>query len=188
MKTKLTLILLAMVTMCMTVNAQKNGASAPDASKVLIAYFSATGTTAGVANKIANVTGGKLYRILPETDYSRADLNWNDKQSRSSVEMNDPKVRPTLKDKNVNAADYDVVFLGYPIWWDKAPRIINTFIEAYDWKGKRIIPFATSGGSSIRNSVKELKENYPDLTWEEGRLLNRADESSIRKWTAQFGF
>ena len=111
-----------------------------------------------------------------------ADLDWNNKRSRSSVEMNDPKMRPAIKSKKENIGTYDVVFIGYPIWWDLAPRIINTFIEGHSLKGKTVVPFATSGGSSIGNSATVLKKTYPDLNWKEGRLLNRTDEKAIRAW------
>ena len=150
--------------------------------KILVAYFSATGTTARAARTVANISGGELYTITPEKPYTDADLNWNDKKSRSSVEMNNPKARPTLGGKKLDISNYDVIFIGYPIWWNLAPRIINTFIESQEWKGKIIIPFATSGSSSITNSVAQLKQSYPDFDWKEGKLLNRADENIIHTW------
>lgn len=150
--------------------------------KILVAYFSATGTTARAARTVANISGGELYTITPEKPYTDADLNWNDKKSRSSVEMNNPKARPTLGGKKLDISNYDVIFIGYPIWWNLAPRIINTFIESQEWKGKIIIPFATSGSSSITNSVAQLKQSYPNFDWKEGKLLNRADENIIRTW------
>lgn len=153
--------------------------------RVLVACFSATGTTARAAAKLADITGGELYTITPAKPYTGADLDWHDKQSRSSVEMNDPKSRPALAGKKLDAADYDVIFIGYPIWWDQAPRIINTFIESHKLKGKTIIPFATSGGSGIDNSVRKLKSGYPELNWSEGKLLNKADEAAIRQWTGR---
>lgn len=156
--------------------------------RILVAYFSATGTTARAAQKVAAATGGELYAITPAQPYTSADLDWHDKQSRSSVEMNDPKSRPAIKGRMENIADYDVVFIGYPIWWDLAPRIIDTFIESHDLKGKTVIPFATSGSSSIANSVATLKRDYPALNWKEGRLLNRADEKTIRTWIDRLGY
>lgn len=156
--------------------------------RILVAYFSATGTTARVAEKLADITGGELYAITPAESYTSADLNWNDKQSRSSVEMNDPKSRPAIKGRKENIADYDVVFIGYPIWWDLAPRIVDTFIESHDLTGKTVIPFATSGSSSIANSAVTLKRTYPTLNWKEGRLLNRTDEKTIRTWIEKLGF
>lgn len=156
--------------------------------KVLVAYFSATGTTARAAQKVADVTGGELYAITPAQPYTDADLDWNDKQSRSSVEMNAPKARPALGGKRLDVSGYDVVFIGYPIWWDLAPRIINTFIESHDLKGQTVVPFATSGSSSIANSAAMLKRAYPALNWKEGRLLNRADEKTVRTWIDRLGY
>ena len=151
-------------------------------NKPLVVYFSATGTTAKAARTIAEVTGGTLYEIVPQRAYTSDDLDWNDKQSRSSVEMNNPQARPALKDTKADVAAYDVIFIGYPIWWDQAPRIINTFIESHDLKGKTLVPFATSGGSGISNSVKELRKAYPDLEWQDGRLLNRANRNTVQNW------
>ena len=169
-------LLMAIVAMCTMVYAQKGE------GKVLVAYFSATGTTEDVAEKIAAVTGGELHEIAPEQAYTDADLDWNNRQSRSSVEMNDPKSRPALKEKKANMADYDVVYIGFPIWWGVAPHIVNTFIESHDLKGKTLIPFATSGGSGISQAVAALRKAYPDLNWQDGKLLNRADERTIRAW------
>lgn len=165
----------------------QNNRTMKESSNVLVAYFSATGTTARAAQTLARVTGGELFAIVPQETYTSADLDWHDKQSRSSVEMNDPKARPALKEKKEGMDGYDVVFIGYPIWWDAAPRIINTFIESHSLKGKRLIPFATSGGSGIAQSVKALRKQYPDLKWEDGRLLNRAGEADVRRWTEQLG-
>ena len=160
----------------------QQGQSPEKRSAVLVAYFSATGTTAEAARKIARITGGELYAITPEKPYTSADLNWNDKRSRSSVEMNDPKSRPAIKGVKDNMADYKVVYIGYPIWWGVAPTIVKTFIESHDLNGKAVIPFATSGGSGIATSETDLKNTYPDLNWKKGRLLNRADDNSIREW------
>lgn len=153
---------------------------------VLVAYFSATGTTAAVAEKLAQATGGKLYAIEPVQRYTTADLDWHNKKSRSSQEMDNPSVRPAMKGK-ADVSGCEVVFVGYPIWWGVAPRIINTFLENHDLKGKRIIPFATSGGSGIGQSVKALKQAYPDLQWSDGRLLNRAGEEDVRRWVDSLG-
>ncbi len=187
---RLLLILLSVVGMTTATDAQQKEdmSSGQSNHKVLIAYFSATGTTARAAEKLADVTGGELYAIAPAQPYTGADLDWNDKQSRSSVEMNDPKSRPAIKGRKENIADYDVVFIGYPIWWNLAPRIINTFIESHDLKGKTVIPFATSGGSTLAGSTAALKKTYPALNWKEGRLLNRADEKSIRAWLDKLGY
>lgn len=150
---------------------------------VLVAYFSATGTTARVAEKIAVATKGQLYEIVPEKPYSQADLNWQNSRSRSSVEMNDPKARPSIKSgENVDTEHYDVIFIGYPIWWDMAPRVVYTFIESHNLKGKKLIPFATSGSSSIQGSVASLRKEYPSLEWSDGRLLNNASDESVRRF------
>ena len=156
--------------------------------KVLVAYFSATGVTAQAAQKVAEATGGEVYAITPAKPYTDADLDWNDKQSRSSLEMNDQKSRPALGGKRLDVSDYDVVFIGYPIWWDQAPRLINTFIESHNLKGKTVIPFATSGGSTISGSAATLKRSYPTLEWKDGCLLNRVDEKTVRTWIERLGF
>ena len=156
--------------------------------KVLVAYFSATGVTARAAQKVAEATGGEVYAITPAKPYTDAELDWNDKQSRSSVEMNDPKARPALGGERLDVSEYDVVFIGYPIWWNQAPRLINTFIESHNLKGKTVIPFATSGGSTIAGSAATLKRSYPALEWKEGCLLNRADEKTLRTWIERLGF
>ena len=173
---------MAAVGISLTACARKTESKSMDGAKILVAYFSATGTTESVAEKIADATGGRLYEIVPEKEYTSADLNWNDDSSRSSVEMNNPQSRPALGGSPVDVAAYDVVFIGYPIWWDQAPRIINTFIESHDLKGKTVIPFATSGGSGISNSVEVLKKTYPGLNIQEGKLLNNASSATIRSW------
>lgn len=182
---RIALFLAAAVTLCLTACAQKSeNKKEPSntASKTLVVYFSATGTTESAAQKIASVTGGELRRIQPEKEYTAHDLDWTDKSSRSNNENNDPKSRPGIKAGQTDVAAYDTVYLGYPIWWDQAPRIINTFIEAADLKGKTVIPFATSGGSGVENSVEVLRKAYPDVKWQDGRLLNGASEEDIRKW------
>lgn len=140
--------------------------------KTLVVYFSCTGTTEKAADAIAKTVGGKLYRITPATAYTSADLDWNDKGSRSSVEMKTENSRPELGGEALDLKDYDTVFLGYPIWWNLCPRPVNTFLEKYDFSGKTVIPFATSGGSSITNSVRQLEKLYPKIVWKEGRLLD----------------
>lgn len=181
---KIILTLTAAIIICFAACAQNKGEkSMQTENKTLVVYFSATGTTAKVARTITDVTGSTLYEIVPQQAYTSDDLDWNDRQSRSSVEMNNPQARPALKDTKLDVAAYDVVFIGYPIWWNQAPRIVNTFIESHDLKGKTLIPFATSGGSGINNSVKELRKAYPDLEWLDGKLLNRASRNAIQKWT-----
>ena len=154
--------------------------------KVLVVYFSATGTTRQVAKQIAKIADADICEIIPTKPYSGADLDWTNKQSRSSVEMNDLKARPAIKPFSVDMSKYDFVFLGYPIWWDLAPRTVNTFIETTNLAGKTVIPFATSGGSSIGNSVAVLKQSYPNIKWQSGKLLNRVSEKEIETWMATF--
>ena len=160
---KFIFVLLVVVGMATASNAQEKQNMKQSNNKPLVAYFSVTGTTARAAEKLARVTGGELYAITPVESYTNADLDWNDKRSRSSVEMNDPKSRPAIQEAKKNIADYDVIFIGYPIWWNLAPRIINTFIESYHLKNKPIILFATSGSSSITTSMATLTKSYHDL-------------------------
>ncbi|WP_279136676.1 flavodoxin [Bacteroides acidifaciens] len=164
----LALIITGLLTWGNTLSAQMTEGN----KKILVAYFSCTGTTEKVAEAIAETTGGKLYRITPAKAYTSADLDWQNKKSRSSVEMADDKSRPALGGEAIDPKDYDVIFIGYPIWWDLCPRPVNTFLEKYDFSGKTVIPFATSGGSSIANSVKQLKKLYPEVVWKDGKLLN----------------
>lgn len=146
--------------------------TAEQVKKTLVAYFSATGTTEKAAGIIADRTGGVLYEIRPASGYTSADLDWTDSSSRSSREMHDPAARPEIMEDLKDADSYDIIYIGYPIWWDLAPRVINTFIETYGFKGKTVYPFATSGGSTIANSVKVLTETYPEIDWKEGQLMN----------------
>ena len=138
-------------------------------NKVLVAYFSATGTTKKVAEKLAKATGGNLFEIKPQVEYTSEDLNWNDKKSRSSVEMNDEFCRTKIENVVENIDDYDTVFVGFPVWWYIPPRIIQTFIEKHNLSGKKIITFATLGGSGIKDSTDFLKKNYSDLNIIEGK-------------------
>ena len=155
-------------------------------NKAIVCYFSATGTTEAAAKRIAEITGADIYEIAPETRYTAADLDWTDSLSRSYVEMHNRERRPALKDSVTDLSNYSVVYIGYPNWWNTHPTIINTFIEANDLKGKTIVPFMTSGGSNIINSEKELKEQYPGLTFGKGLLMNGKSDSEIRDWTKQF--
>ena len=140
--------------------------------KILVAYFSASGVTARVAQEIAAATGAELYEIRPAQPYTRADLDWTNKNSRSSVEMNDPACRPALAGDVPDMGRYDTVFLGFPIWWYVEPRIVDTFVEACDLTGKTVIPFATSGGSGVEGAVRDLEKAYPQARWKRGKLLN----------------
>ena len=152
--------------------------------KTLVAYFSASGQTAKLAKTLAGVTGGDLFEIAPETAYTAADLDWMDKKSRSTIEMKDPKSRPAIAGKVADMAQYDTVFVGFPIWWYVAPALINSFLESYDFSGKTIILFATSGGSGFGKTVEGLKNSVsPTARIIKGRLLNgRLSESELRAW------
>ena len=141
-------------------------------SKKLVAYFSASGRTRKTAQALAEAAGADVYEIKPAVKYTGKDLNWNDRNSRSSVEMADKKSRPELADTDAKIADYDVIFVGFPIWWYVAPHIINSFLESYDFSGKKIVLFATSGGSGFGNTVAELTGSAPGATIVEGRMLN----------------
>ena len=154
-------------------------------SKKLVAYFSASGVTAKVAGLLADAVGADIHEIRPKFPYSKADLNWMNKKSRSSIEMNDKTIRPEIAESNIQIDDYDVIFLGFPIWWYVAPTIINTFLEKYDFSGKKIILFATSGGSKFGETVEELKVSVSaDTEIVEGKLLNgRQSIASIKAWT-----
>ncbi len=140
--------------------------------KTLVAYFSATGTTKAAAQRLAKETGADLFEIAPAVPYTAADLDWRDKQSRSTKEMQDRSSRPAIKGSCPNIADYDTVWIGFPIWWYTAPTIVNTFIEAHDLSGKVLNVFATSGGSGVGGSASDLKKAYPQYTWGESRLMN----------------
>lgn len=150
--------------------------------KKLVAYFSASGVTKKVAETIAEAGECELYEIAPKVPYSKADLDWMDKKSRSSVEMNDKKYRPEIADTGIAIENYDEIILGFPIWWYVAPTIINTFLEKYDFTGKKIVLFATSGGSGFGNTVKELQPSAPGAEIVEGKLLNRMTKQEISNW------
>lgn len=147
------------------------GCACSQNEKAVVVYFSATGTTEKAAKALAEENKADLYRIEPMVEYTAEDLDWTDKQSRSSVEMQDENSRPELKEGK-SLESYDVIYIGYPIWWGVAPRIINTFIEQAQINGKKVIPFATSGGSPVGYSVDALEKSYPEINWQEGRLLN----------------
>ena len=150
--------------------------------KKLVAYFSASGTTKRIAEMIAEAAAADVYEILPKQPYTKDDLNWMDKKSRTSVEMSDKKFRPEIFNTDVQAEKYDEIILGFPIWWYVAPTIINTFLEKYDFSGKKIVLFATSGGSGFGNTVSELKPSAPDAEMVEGKVLNKATKQEIAEW------
>ena len=159
-------------------------------SKKLVAYFSASGVTAKVSDMLADAVGADIHEIRPKVPYTKADLNWMDKNSRSSIEMADKTIRPEIADSNVKIENYEVIYLGFPIWWYVAPTIINTFLEKYDFSGKKIVLFATSGGSKFGNTVEELKISVADnVEIVEGKLLNgRQSIASIKEWTDGLAF
>ena len=195
-KTMLLLVALMAIAAAMAACMQKKqgkagtgmaGGKAP-ASKhptTLVAYFSATGTTAGVARLIAAATGGELYEIRPQQKYTSADLNWNDPSSRSCRENADPSARPAIVKDRKSLDGYATVYLGFPNWWNGAPRIVNTFVETYGLKGVRVVPFMTSGGSGIDNAERTLRQLYPDVDWQKGRLLNGASQADVDAWVKE---
>lgn len=147
-------------------------------SKILVAYFSPTGTTKRAAQDIAKALEADLYEIRPETPYTSGDLNWTDKHSRSTVEMNDPASRPAMAGDVPDVSGYDTVFLGFPIWWYVEPKIVDTFLESCDLSGKRVIPFATSGGSGIDRAEQSLARLCPGVRWEKGRRVSASNAST----------
>jgi len=156
-------------------------------SKKLVAFFSASGVTARVAENLANAAGADLYEIKPAVPYTKADLDWTNKQSRSSVEMRDKSSRPALADTGADIAAYDTIFIGFPIWWYIAPTIINTFLEAYDFSGKKIVLFATSGGSGFEKAVDGLQPSAPGAKIIAGEILNgNPNEKKLRAFAEKY--
>ena len=159
-----------------------------EGTKVLVVYFSATNTTEGVAEHIANGLNADIYEIVPEDPYTDADLNYNDNNSRTTIEMNDPNARPAISGSVENMEQYDIIFVGYPIWWGEAPRIVSTFMESYDFSGKTIVPFCTSGGSGIGSSASNLERLTSGATWLDGRRLNGSDsQDTVMEWVNGLG-
>lgn len=156
-------------------------------SKTLVAYFSATGTTKGLAENLAKATEGDLFEIEPKIPYTSADLNWMDKKSRSSLEMKDKSSRPEIKSHVDDMSQYDIIYVAFPIWWYVAPTIINTFLEAYDFTGKTIIPVATSGSSGMGHTNKELAPSCPGAILKEGkRFASNAGVDELKKFASKF--
>ncbi len=150
---------------------------------VLLAYFSATNTTEGVAQTLAELLDADIYEIVPEVPYTSEDLDWNDSSSRTTTEMNDPDARPAISNSAENMEDYDIVFLGYPIWWGEAPKIISTFLESYDFGGKTIVPFCTSGSSGIGSSATNLQSLTENVTWLDGQRFGGNDsQDALKEW------
>ena len=161
---------------------------ADEDGKVLVAYFSCTGTTEKIAGYIADELGMPAYRITPETPYTSADLNYNDSSTRATREQNDPSARPAISGTVEDMDDYDIIFLGYPIWWGQAPKILYTFVESYDLSGKTIVPFCTSGSSGIGSSAANLSQSAPDTIWLAGRRFSgSASRESVRSWIDGLG-
>ena len=171
------------------------GAAQPDeaateanGAKVLVAYFSATGTTEGIAEHIADGLNADLYKILPEEPYTDADLNYGDSNSRTTIEMNDPSARPAISGSVENMEQYDIVFLGYPIWWGNVPKIISTFLESYDFSGMTIVPFCTSGSSGIGGSFSGLEQLAGTAAWFDGRRFSGSDsQTAVMEWVNSLG-
>lgn len=156
-------------------------------SRKLVAYFSASGVTAKAAKTLAEAAGADLYEIKPKVAYTSADLDWTNKKSRSSLEMNDPSSRPELADTAAGIDKYDVVFVGFPVWWYTAPTIIRTFLESYDFGGKEVVPFATSGGSGLGKTSETLQEVVPAASVREGKMLNgRLNAAELKQWADNF--
>lgn len=170
---------------------EKNSESSKDNSNttgILVAYFSATNTTKGVANTIAGCLNADLHEITPENPYTSADLDYHNDKSRSTIEMNDPNSRPAISGSVENMEQYDIVFIGYPIWWGEAPRILCTFVESYDFSGKTVVPFCTSGGSGVGSSAKNLEKLTSGATWLSGTRLNgSASRDSVAEWINGLG-
>ena len=152
-------------------------------SNILVAYFSASGVTAKAAEAIAKAVGGELYEIIPQAPYTAADLNWNDKHSRSSGEMQDEQSRPALAAPVKDLTGYDTVFVGFPIWWGVEPRVVDTFLDQAELSGKKIIPFGTSGGSGMAYAASHLQAWYPQLGWAEGKLVTARNAGDWAKST-----
>ena len=155
-------------------------------NKIAVVYFSATGTTKKVAETISSETGGELIEIIPKEKYTSADLNWNDSKSRTSIECNDQKSRPEIEN-TINVDDFNVIYLGYPIWWGDVPHIILTFMDTYRLDGKTIIPFCTSGGTGISQSMKTLKKYNSNVNWIDGKRLG-SSENEIKSWVNNINY
>ena len=183
---KILSLLLVSLTFLTSFNAKAEDNNMTD-KKVLVAYFSATGTTAGVAERLAKATGGDLFEIKPEQPYTDADLDWRDKQSRSSVEMADKSSRPAIASKVEDMSKYDVVFVGFPIWWYREPSIIDTFMESYNFSSKTVVPFATSGGSGMGDSGKIMQSLAPQAKVLSGkRFSSSVSEEELKKWADEW--
>lgn len=153
-----------------------------EAAKMLVVYFSATGNTKAVAEEITRLTGADLYEIVPAVPYTDEDLNYNNNECRANQEMNNASARPAIGSEAMDVSSYDTVFIGFPIWWYVAPRIINTFVENYDFTGKTLVPFATSGGSGMGRTVDELRKLCPNANWKAGKMVNGISDKALVDW------
>lgn len=181
MKNILTLAFAAIITCLVSCGKKENSTMNNNPDKVLVAYFSATGTTKAVAERIARVKDADLFEITPAQPYTDADLDWRDSTSRSTIEMNDSLSRPEIANRIENFESYGVIYVGFPIWWYTCPTIINTFMEQYDFTGKTVIPFATSGGSTIDKAAYQLQKQYPAANWQRGLLLNDVKDDELEQ-------
>lgn len=168
-------------------NSVTGGTSGTDGGKILVAYFSCTGNTKAVAEKIAEITGGELYEIVPAEPYTSADLNYNDDNCRANREMNDPSSRPAIGSGEIDISAYDTVILGYPIWWGTCPRIISTFLDTCDLSGKTVLPFCTSGGSGVTESVSDIKAAEPGADVREGLRVSGTGDRNLEGWLRDGG-
>ena len=178
---RITFLLIAMALITVNMMAQDKQQKKSE-TKTLVVYFSASGVTKDVAVRLADVLKADIHEIKPAKAYTDADLDWTNKNSRSSVEMKDKSSRPAITGKMNDIKKYDVIYVGFPIWWYTAPTIINTFMESYDFSNKTVIPFATSGGSTIKKACDDLRQTYPQVTWKEGKLLNNATQQELESW------
>lgn len=197
MKKMITILLAVLMTISLAACAGGNDAAEnesvdkadkAEASDILVVYFSATNTTEGVAEQIADCLSADIYEIVPEQSYTDADLNYNDDNSRTTAEMNDPASRPAISGSVEDMDQYDIVFVGYPIWWGDAPRIVSTFMESYDFSDKTVVPFCTSGGSGIDSSAANLEALTDGATWISGaRLEGGSSRDTIADWINGLG-
>lgn len=151
-------------------------------SKKIVAYFSVSGVTKAAAERLAKAIGADLFEIKPKTPYTKADLDWTNKNSRSTVEANNPASCPEIAERLSDISGYDMVYIGFPIWWYVAPKIIDTFVESYDFSGKTLVPFATSGGSGMGRTAEVLKNLCPSANWKGGKVINGMSEKALADW------
>ena len=177
------MVMSAVTIFLMTACGSSNAAQTTGQSKILVAFFSASGNTAHVAETLSKAIGADLYEIKPKVEYTSADLNWHDENSRSSVEMKNESARPEIDGNISNFNQYETIIVAYPIWWNLEPRIVDTFLESYDFSGKNLVPICTSGGSGIENSAAHLKKICPNATWKNGQKFpSHASADELKTW------